>query len=54
MMTASNAPHYRPGPVPTFPLTQRATAIRRQRQNHQDEEDNNFVYDSNFEHNQNT
>ena len=53
MMTASNAPHYHPGLVPTFPLTQRATAIRRQRQNHQDE-DNNFVYDSNFEHNQNT
>ncbi len=53
MMTASNTPHYCPGPVPTFPLTQHAAAIRRQRQNCQDEDDN-FVYDSDFEHNRNT
>ena len=42
-----------PGPVPAFPLTQRAAAIHRQRQNHQDEDDN-FVYDSDFEHNWDT
>ncbi len=53
MMTASNAPHYRPGTVPTSPLTQHAAAICRQRQNRQDEDDN-FVYDSDFEDNRNT
>jgi len=53
MMTASNTPHYRPGPVPAFPLTQCTAAIHHQRQNRQDEDDN-FVYDSDFEHNQDT
>ncbi len=53
MMTVSNAPHYHPGPVPVFPLAQHAAAIRCQHQNHQDEDDN-FVYNSDFKHNQNT
>ncbi len=53
MMTASNASQYRPGPVPAFPLAQHAAAIRRQCQNCQDEDDN-FIYNSNFEHNWDT